>query len=485
MVDAHVENLQKLVGDGNVIATAQEKLAADKPWREAEASDNFIAVVDFTLPEELRRILHYCVANDIAIVPRAGGTSLSNGASISTYRQGSNYILLRDARPPTFEIDENGVAKISGNVTAKMLEQAQPDWIVPVDLGIGSKEGLATIFGYIATNAAGSGAAFKGRAADMLRALRVIYADGQIADVQDFADVVGMGGTTAIILEAEIQLIKRPQQRTVAALRVENISQMYDILQAAKQQCWAQMNLFERVNPRLFDIVADALSRNDAPATKQLRAAGNGDYLFIEVNAGKQVLERLLQGYAAIITDEQTQADFLLSYRVVNASTKGSEFAKKSGGKMVAFDISVPAGDAAEFPSNELIAEIEQKFSGVEILYFGHAAGVEKIGADSARGGTALHFNPILPAALATPENENMLRRMVYAHVAQRGGMIVSEHGIGTKFVAAFKEFHPQKYAEFCTKIARLSPQNILNRGVNCEHEDVQKAVRMRDGIVK
>jgi FAD/FMN-containing dehydrogenase len=198
--------------------------------------------------------------------------------------------------------------------------------------------------------------------------------------------------------------------------------------------------------------------------------------LFIEVNAGKEVLEKLLKDRDAIITDDAEKSDFLLSYRVVNASTKGSEFAKNSGGKMVAFDISVPAGDVAEFPSKELISQIQAKFAGVEIFYFGHAAGVEKISADSAKGGTALHFNPVLPRELAIKENEKWLRDAVFGEVAARGGQIVSEHGIGTKFVAEFKQFQPDEYAATAAKIARLDPNNIMNRGAYCTHADVLAA---------
>ena len=481
----HIKALEKIVGTKNIATSSEQKLAADKPWREAEASDKFLAVVDWSSVEQLQKILRYCNAKRIGVVPRAGGTSLSNGASISTYRDGENYIILRDARQPSIKI-LGDTAKITGNATAKTLEEMQKDWLVPVDLGIGSKAAIATILGYLATDAAGSGAAFKGRAIDMVETLQVVLANGKILDLPSLIrnspkieDIVGMGGTTGIITSATIKLIPRPKERSVAALRVENIGEMYDILEATKQQCWADMNLFERMNERLFNVVATALGRVDAPETLQLQKSGNGDILFIEVNADKSVLEKLLQGHNAIITDIPQQADFLLEYRVVNASTKGAEFAKNSGGKMVAFDISVPMGDVAEFPSKELIRQIQVKFAGVDIFYFGHAAGVEKISATSAKGGTALHFNPVLPKALATKENEKWLRDAVFAEVAARGGQIVSEHGIGTKFVSEFKQFQPEEYAATAQKIARLDPNNILNRGAYCTSADVAHAVKI------
>jgi FAD/FMN-containing dehydrogenase len=361
-----------------------------------------------------------------------------------------------------------------------MLEKTQEDWIVPVDLGIGSKAGIATILGYIATNAAGSGAAFKGRAIDMVKSLRVMYVNGNIDVNPNSIDIIGMGGTTGIIVEATINLLARPKLRSVAALRVENIGEMYAILEAAKRQCWEEMNLFERMNERLFDVVAGAINRADSPETAQLKAARTGDLLFIEVNAEKSVLEKLLAGREAIITDDVNYADWLLEYRVVNASTKGSEFAKNSGGKMVAFDISVPAGDVDEFPSKELIAEIEAKFAGINIFAFGHAAGVEKISADTPKGGTALHFNPVLPRELATSANIEWLRDVVFSEVSARGGQIVSEHGIGTKFVAEFKKFQPDEYAATAATIARHDPQNILNRGAYCAAADVQRLVIAR-----
>lgn len=494
---AAIDDLIEIVGEENVQFSSEKKLAADQPWREAEPSDKFIAVVDFSTVEQLQKILEYCNKNGIGVIPRAGGTSLSNGASVSTYRDGENIILLRDVREPEYEVLGN-TAKIIGNVAAKQIETEQDELIVPVDLGIGSKGSgdgrIATLLGYIATNAAGSGAAFKGRAADMVLQLQCVTADGCLWDLPSLVrgapkleDVVGMGGTTAVITSATINLIPRPQARAVAALRVDDIDEMYEILERSKEQCWPEMNLFERMNGDLFMLVAGAMERADDAETANLLAGGKGDLLFIELTSSeakaslKAKLEELLGVHNAIVTDDDKYADWLLGFRVVNASTKGLEYAKKSGGKMVAFDISVPAGDVQEFPSKGLIAEIEAKFDGVDIFYFGHAAGVVKIDENAPKGGTALHFNPVLPAKHATPENEKWLRDKVNEEVVGRGGQIVSEHGIGTKFVAAFKESQPEDYAQMVEKIACFDPKNTLNPAANAYAADVAEQVKQRN----
>lgn len=486
----HIEAFQNIVGLERVLSSSAEKKSVDKPWREAEPSDKFLAVVDWSSEAELQQIMRYCSAHNIGIIPRAGGTSLSYSSSVSTHRDREDLIILRDAREPEYEI-EGSSAKIIGNVTARKIETEQNQWIIPVDLAVGSKLGFATILGYIATDAAGSGAAFKGRAADMVESLRVMTVDGKIWDLPSpisgapkLSDVVGMGGTTAVILSAKIKLIHAPKERAVAALRVDDIGEMYRLLARLKYEFPDEMNLFERMNERLFDIVVDRLERNNRTETSWLKAGGDGDFIFIEVASNqeksnlKSRLEEALIGIDSIITDDEKFGEWLLAYRVPNASTQGSDYAKEHG-KMVAFDISLPHGDKDEFPSKALIAEIEEKFAGgVDILYFGHAAGL----GDSQ---TALHFNPVLHKQFATKENVEWLYEKVYSEVAARGGNIVSEHGYGTKSVDDFKKYHPERYAEMAEKIAKFDPQNILNPGANVTEKDValaaEKLAREKD----
>lgn len=506
---SHLEELEKLVGKNAITIDKAAMEAANKPKRYGQANSDYLALVTIDLATEkgeskLRRLLRYCNYHNVKIVPRSGGTALTKGSSIDHSRPEGDYILLKIFSPENIrepEIMEGGklVRIFPGNTTKELNPLLNElGYVFPVDLGIGDVKGEAQMLGYLATDAAGTGAAFKGRARDIVEYIRVMMPDGNIYDLPSrinsapkLEDVIGMGGTTGIILEAVIRTVALPKEKQVAVVSIDKISEMYGLIEYFKQHSWENLNLFERLNQELFEEVVQFTGRGDAADTARLKQISRGDLLFIELTSGVEGVN--LKGILAdaftvcglngqaVIADDEAHGNYLLGYRVVNASVACDEYAKKTGGETVAFDISVPVGDCQEFPTEGLIAELREEIPGIKIFSFGHAAGVVKISPETGKGGTAIHFNPVVPAG-TNAEKVEWLRKKVFYEVAYRGGKIVSEHTPGTKLTHYMETYNPADYAKDVAKVAKWNPNCTLNAGAYVNPDDVAKLVEAGRG---
>ena len=503
---------QPVSADGTLTVSASEAAAADpamiiegnalyretlKPWHSYDPSKVVMpkAIIIPKTEKDVQEAVRVSRELGLKIIPQGGNSALTGGATPQTDKPEDlgDFIILKSLTEGGFNIQKHGsneaTAQVTGNVTARMIEAARPDLKLPVDLGIGSQVGQAQVLGYLATNAAGSGAAFEGNALDMVKSLRVVDAQGDVQDItepDEFKNYVGMAGTTGIIVGAEIDLVRKPTKRRVAALRVDDIGEMHDLLDACKKHGWEHLKLFERMNDELFQEVLNYTNRSGDRITSALNDLGRGDIVLIELGTSDErvnlddVLDNILEEAGkkrdAVLSRDRNEADFMMGYRVVNASKAYNAYAEKKNGRIVAFDISIPPGDDRPFPSEELLAQLKEEFPKIKLFAFGHAAGVEKIDASSPRGGTAVHFNPVIPNKKGVQNDVDRIRDMVYTEVAQRGGTIAAEHTWGRRLIQHAKNHDAGLYKEMLGRKVALDPDNIFNPGAMFDPEDVTPA---------
>ena len=492
-MDNETEQLCALFQDAlpDITETNQNIMTdANTQWRgDKNEAKEYVALLRPQNELQLKEIFSICAKHNVGVVPRAGGTALTNGSTISPEGRGKPCVLVQPNFKRKLDIKLSGndvLVTVSPDITAHDIEtdpRLAGKYKVPVDLGIGSKgkDGkFANIVGYLANNAAGTGAAFHGRAFDMVEHVRAIKADGSAWEMKngdpELNELVGMGGTTGFITEATIRLIPVPKNTAVMALRLENIKEMYDLLEECKKTCWGHMQMFERMNDDLFQEVAEQIGLKNHKFTNHLNSdpKNKGDIIFIQLGCGdekinlKQILRDLTKTLDRDVTPlvplSKGEQKLLLDYRVINASAACERYKEENGGKVVAFDISVPPGDTDPFPSEKLITKLEKDFPGIKIFSFGHAAGVEKTSLNNTQPGrTAVHFNLILANDKELKKQEQRLREMVYAEISARGGKIVSEHAVGTKLIDASQKYAAEEYDHHLALNKKHDPHNILN----------------------
>jgi FAD/FMN-containing dehydrogenase len=130
--------------------------------------------------------------------------------------------------------------------------------------------------------------------------------------------------------------------------------------------------------------------------------------------------------------------------------------AQKAAGGSIAHDVSVPLSRIAEFIA-KADAAVAAAYPEVRLCCFGHL------------GDGNLHYNPLCPAgwtyARYAAETAN-INRMVHDIVADLGGSISAEHGIGRlRFEENLRYKDPLEIELMASVKRALDPLNIMNPG--------------------
>jgi glycolate oxidase len=176
-----------------------------------------LAVVRPGSTEEVSKLLRFCHANKIKVVPRGAGTSLCGGALPL-----QDAIVLGLSRmTAVLAIDEvNRLARVEAGITNLAITNAAAvhGFFYAPDP---SSQLACTLGGNIATNAGGAHCLKHGVTTNNLLALRIVLMDGEILDIGgDYLDapgydflglIVGSEGQFGIVTEATVRLLKAPE----------------------------------------------------------------------------------------------------------------------------------------------------------------------------------------------------------------------------------------------------------------------------------
>ena len=211
-----VADLSRLVGRGGIIA--------DEEGRRAYETDALtayrcvpLAVALPTSTEEVSRLLRYCHANDIKVVARGAGTSLSGGALpaedalvITVSRM--NRMLGIDTMNRTATV-EVGITNLGISETVK----DQGFFYAPDP----SSQLACTLAGNIGMNSGGAHCLKYGVTTNNVLGLKMVLMDGEVIDIGgahlDAAGydlmglIVGSEGQFGIVTEATVRILRSPE----------------------------------------------------------------------------------------------------------------------------------------------------------------------------------------------------------------------------------------------------------------------------------
>jgi FAD/FMN-containing dehydrogenase len=213
-----IQDLQKIVGENNVLSAYEDLIPFIKDWRGIYLGAT-AAVVRPANTQEVAAVIHYCSQRGIAIVPQGGNTGMCgaaipnpNGEEIVLSLARMNKIRSIDALNNTLTVDAGCVlAAIQGTA-------AEVDRLFPLSLGA---EGSCQIGGNLSTNAGGVNVLRYGNTRDLVLGLEVVLPDGRIWDGlrslrkdntgYDLKQLfIGAEGTLGIITGATLKLFPRP-----------------------------------------------------------------------------------------------------------------------------------------------------------------------------------------------------------------------------------------------------------------------------------
>lgn len=414
---------------------------------------------------EVATILRQCSAERVGVVPYGGGTGLVGG---QVNPEGPAPLILSLERMAALrQIDPVGNVAIveAGAVLADVQAAASAvGRVFPLTL---AAQGSARIGGVLGTNAGGVNVLRYGAARDLCLGIESVLADGTVIgglkrlrkdntgyDLRNL--MIGSEGTLGVITAAALRLFPRPAGEGTAMLAVAGPAEALALLALAEARLTGCISAFELIHRQGLAFLAEVM-----PDLRQPFAVPPEWTVLVELGLPDGIdPEAALTGLfeagleAALVSDgviAQNGAQRAEMWRLREAIPE----ANRRVGAISSHDISLPLDALAAY-----IAKADSalaRHGDYRVNCFGHL------------GDGNLHYN-VFPAKGRHRDSyeaeRGAVKSLVHDLVAEFGGSISAEHGIGRMKLADLERYgDPGKLAAMRHIKAALDPIGIMNPG--------------------
>ena len=466
---APIAALKALVGPGGWSDDPVRLAPKLEEWRGRWRGTTPLLLLPRTV-EEVSRIVRHCAAERIALTPQGGNTGLVGGqipdgeVLLSLERLNA----IREVAP----LDD--VIVVEAGVTLAQVQQAaaQADRFFPLSL---ASEGSATIGGLVSTNAGGTAVLRYGTMRDLVLGVEAVLPDGSVFqglkrlrkdntgyDLKQL--LIGAEGTLGVVTAAALKLFPVMRDRAVAFVGLKSPAASIHLLAEAKAQSGGGVEAFELMSRAGIEFAC----KNIADVRDPL-----GDihpwYVLIEIASAEPLgaaaaMERLLAfALEADLIDDAVLAQSEAQAKAFWKIREDQSAAQKPEGVTWKHDVSVPVSQVPTFLERATAAALAFA-PGARVVAFGHV------------GDGNIHYDVLqpLPSAGGRPDRADLgaahsaLRdqgsRIVHDIVADLGGSISAEHGLGVmKSAEAMRYKAPETIALMRAIRAAFDPNKILN----------------------
>ncbi len=414
-----------------------------------------------------RRSCAWRAQHQAPIVPQGGNTGLAGGATPDSSGKAILISLKRLNQVRRIDPLNNSMIAEAGCILANLQQAAsEADRLFPLSL---SAEGTCQIGGNLATNAGGINVLRFGTARDLCLGLEVVMPDGTLISHLDALRkdntgydlkhlFIGSEGTLGIITAAALKLFPKPVARATAMVALSDLEIAPTLLARCRSGLADQLVSFELL-PRFGIELAQRYSPGLAWPLESL-----ADWsILIEANTSsagfdlRAAMEQCLG--AALEAGEITDAAIASSEAQSQAMWRQREALLEGQIKIgagIKHDVSVPVAQVPAFIKTG-IAAVTNAWPQARMLAFGHI------------GDGNIHFNLV---QFDGESKERFLARtdavntVVHDVVAQFGGSISAEHGIGQLRRAELQHRKPAAELDLMRRIKRLiDPDDLMNPG--------------------
>lgn len=416
---------------------------------------------------EVSAVVSLCAGAGVPMVPQGGNTGLVGAATPSPGGTEVVINLSRLDRIREIDIPNNTLTAEAGCVLQRIQEAAgAADRLFPLSL---AAEGSCEIGGNLSTNAGGVAVLRYGNARELVLGLEVVLPDGRVwsglrglrkdntgYDLKQL--FIGAEGTLGIITAAVLKLFPKPRVSATAWAAVKDPAAAVTLLGKLQDACGERVTGFEILGRPALELVLRHI-----PGTRDPLPAPAPWYVLVELSDSLETfdlapaLERVLEQQAegggvsdAVIAQDLSQARALWHLR------ENISEAQRVEGVSIKHDIAVPVSRIAEFIARA-DAALLKAYPDVRIINFGHI------------GDGNLHYNLSKPEAAA---NESFIartrevNRIVHDTVAELGGSISAEHGLGQLKREEILRYKSPVEMELMRAVKwALDPRGLMNPG--------------------
>jgi FAD/FMN-containing dehydrogenase len=424
------------------------------------------ALVQPAHTEGVAKLLGWCNANRVSVVPQGGNTGYCGGATPDA--SGHSIVLslrrlnrVRSVDAANFAL----VAEAGCTLAAVQSAAAAAKRFFPLSLG---SEGSCQIGGNLATNAGGTAVLRYGMARDLTLGIEAVLADGsvisQLAPLRkdntgyDLRHLlIGSEGTLGVITAACLKLYPVTKAFATAWVAVPTPQAAIALLGLLRESGNDLLSSCELVPQVALDLVLQHVPGARDPGTAQ-----SPWYLLVELGDSgeaspqpllERILERALEnGLASDAAVAQSEAQRESFWHI----RENVPDAQRRAGASLKHDVSVPVASLPALIEQGAALAATLAPEGYLVAY-GHA------------GDGNLHFNVNLRSgadAYAFAAREPVLKRAVHDLVATLHGSFSAEHGIGQLKVVELERYASAAELAAMRRIkSALDPNGILNPG--------------------
>ncbi|WP_418126241.1 FAD-binding oxidoreductase [Variovorax sp. 160MFSha2.1] len=419
-----------------------------------------LALVMPSSTEEVAGVLRLCQRFRTPVVPQGGLTGLAGGAR--PVGNGIALSLVRMNAIGPIDKQESCVEVQAGATLQAVQEAAQAEKLsFGIDLGA---RGSCQIGGNLSTNAGGMGVIQSGMMREQMLGLEVVMADGRILNMlrpmlknntgYDLKQLfVGAEGTLGVITRALLKLRPEVRSRTTAFLALPDYNSAIVSLRRLQTSFPGAVAAFELMWED-FHRLAIAWNAMAPPFSERYPL-----FALIDIDGPEDASTTAqLESVLASLMETGAVADAVIAQTSAQSRAlwRGREIPAEFHSRMhpISFDISLPVSKLGDF-AQSCVAAMSQRWPGHRTVRFGHL------------GDGNLHLTTDARSIDAPPEEaERMVEHFVFDLVAQMGGSVSAEHGIGLlkKPYLRFSRTESEIAAMRSVKAA-FDPLNLLNPG--------------------
>lgn len=415
---------------------------------------------------QVARLLAWCQAERIPVVPQGGNTGYCGAATPDASGRAILLLMGRMNRIRLVDAANFALVADAGCTLAEVQSAAlAAERLFPLRLG---SEGSCQIGGNLATNAGGTAVLRYGTMRDLTLGIEAVLADGSVVsqltplrkdntgyDLRHL--LIGSEGTLGVITGACLKLYPQVRSAATAWVGITSPAAAIELLARLRDASGDRLATLELVPQAALELVLQHI-----PAAHDPTVAVSPWYLLVEMTtSGTDHLDTVLEAALAAAAD----AGLVIDAAVARSEAQRADFwrlresvpeAQRLAGGSLKHDISVPVAAIPEFIARgaELVTQLAPE--GYLVAY-GHA------------GDGNLHFNVNQrPGTERTSfaARELPLRRAVHDLVAACGGSFSAEHGIGQLKVEELRRYAPAAELSAMHRIKQaLDPHGILNPG--------------------
>ena len=466
-IDAALAQIKRIVGPTGWTDSPDAMRPHLEDWR-GHYKGRARMVVKPASTQDVSSIVTACAAAGIPMVPQGGNTSLCGASTPEKDGRAIVLSLARMNRVRKLDPDNHTITVEAGCLLQDIQTKAlDSDRYFPLSL---ASEGSCMIGGNLSTNAGGVNTLRYGNARDLALGIEAVLPDGRILngltglrkdntgyDLMDL--LIGAEGTLGIITAAVLKLFPKPTDQRSAFCAVPDLASAVSLLSRARAESGDAVEAFEFMPRTLLDLVLAHI-----PDTADPLSARHGFYVLMDLVSTSNRSGDLGATMEAILATA-FEDGLVLDAAIAQSETQRQAFwrlrentseGQKREGPSIKHDVSVPVSAIASF-YDRAFEEVLKIDPDVRLVGYGHV------------GDGNLHYNLQAPRGADAKtffKQTAAFNHAVHDVVAEMGGSISAEHGIGKLKLADLAHYKDPVALQVMRAIKdALDPKGLMNPG--------------------